>query len=116
MNDLTWGDCSDSEYLKKEDIFPPEGITVTVEAIEKKVIRGQGNEPDKEKVCIKFEEYEKWLPMNSTNGNLLKEITNAASPADSVGKQVDLYVDPTVTFGNKTVGGIRFKPASEIPF
>jgi len=116
MSEITWGDCSDSEFLKKEDILPPDGRTVTIEAFDRKLIKGQGQEPDKKKVCVKFEELDKWLVMNSTNSLALSGLTKSHSPAESIGKQIDLYVDPDVTFGTKTVGGIRFKEATEIPF
>ena len=116
MSEITWGDCSDSEFLKKEDILPPDGKTVTIEAFERKLIKGQGHEPDKKKVCVKFEELDKWLVLNATNSGALSTLTRSRSPAESVGKQIDLFVDPDVTFGTQTVGGIRFKDATEIPF
>ena len=116
MTNITWGDCSDSEFLKKEDIVPPGGKTVTIEAFERKLIKGQGHDPDKKKVCVKFRELDKWLVLNATNGSALASITNSNSPAESIGKKIDLFVDPDVTFGTQTVGGIRFKEAVEIPF
>ena len=107
---ITWGDCSESEYLKKEDIYPPEGVTVTIEAYQKKTIKGNGGEPDKEKVCVKFKEFDKWLVVNSTNGSSLKADTGSDSPAESIGKRIDIYVNNFIEFAGKTVGGIRFKP------
>ena len=115
MLNITWGDCSDSEFLKKDDIVQ-DGEVVTIEAFEKKTVKGNGNEPDKQKVCCKFEEHDKWLVVNSTNANALSAMTQSPSPTESIGKKIEMYVDPYVTFGGKVVGGIRFKPFTEIPY
>ena len=113
-NDITWGDCSGSQFLKQDDIVPTSGRIVTIEGFDRKLIQSNGNEPDKQKVCVKFEEFEKWLVLNSTNGAALAEFTNTSTPGDSVGENIQIYVDPTVSFGGKIVGGIRFRPATEI--
>ena len=61
---ITWGDCSESQFLKQDDIVPPDGMIVTVERYERKLVSGNGTEPDKDKVCVKFKEFEKFLVLN----------------------------------------------------
>ena len=111
---ITWSDCSSSRYLQQDDIVPKEGRTVTIEKFERQIIEGKAGEADKEKVCVKFKEFDKWLVLNSTNGNAIKKFTNSTMPLDSEGKQIEIFVDPSVSFGGKIVGGIRLRPASGV--
>ncbi len=87
-DDITWGECSESQFLKQEDIVPREGKIVTVERFERKIVKGNGIEPDKRKVCVKFEGFDKFLVLNSTNGSAIKTFTNSLQPSDSIGKQI----------------------------
>ena len=109
---ITWGDCSGSQFLKQDDIVPTSGKIVTIEDFDRKLVKGNGNEADREKVCVKFEEFDKWLVLNSTNGAALAAFTNTSKPSDSIGKQIEIYVDPTISFGGKIVGGVRLRPAT----
>ena len=113
MSKITWGDCSASEFLKQDDINPPEGVIVTIERIERKLVSGNGVEPDKTKVCVKFQESEKFMVLNSTNASAIKTFTRSVTPDESIGKQIEIHVDPTVTFGGRLVGGIRFRPVPD---
>ncbi len=112
-DDITWGDCSESQFLKQDDIVPPDGMIVTIERYERKLVSGNGMEPDKDKVCAEFKEFEKLLVLNSTNANAIKTFTRSMTPDESIGKQIEIYVDRTVTFGGKIVGGIRFRPIAD---
>jgi len=100
----------------KQDDVPEDGKIVTIEAFEKRVIEGRNGESDREKVCVKFEEYDKWLVLNATNGDAIRIYTNTKQPYESIGKQIEIYVDPTVAFGGKIVGGIRIRPVADIPY
>ena len=114
-SEITWGDCSGSQYLKQDDI-PQAGVIVTIEAFERRVIEGRNGEPDKPKVCVEFEEYDKLLVLNSTNGDAIRIHTNTERPDQAIGKQIELYVDPNVAFGGKIVGGIRIRAIADIPY
>jgi len=114
--DITWSDCSESQFLSQDDIVPATGKLVTIESFEKREIEGRNGEPDKEKVCVKFEEFEKPLVVNKINGDSIKVFTESPTPEDSVGKQLEIYIDETVSFGGKIVGGIRLRPVADIPY
>jgi len=114
-DDISYSDCSSSQYMKQDDV-PEEGKLVTIEAFERRVIDGRNGEPDKKKVCVKFEEFDKWLVLNSTNGDAIRIHTNTKSPTDSIGSQIEIYVDPNVAFAGKIVGGIRVRPVVDIPY
>ncbi len=111
-SEITWGDCSGSQFLKQDDVVPATGRPVTIEEFDRKLVKGNGNEPDKQKICVKFKELEKWLVLNSTNGAALSTFTDTRTPFDAIGKEIEIYVDPTVSFGGKIVGGIRFRPVT----
>ncbi len=106
---ISYSDCSGSQYLKQDDV-PEEGRTATIQDYEKRTIEGRNGEPDRTKVCVKFEEFDKWLVLNSTNADAIRIHTNTKQPAESIGKQIEIYCDPNVAFGGKIVGGIRIRP------
>ena len=110
-----WSDCSDSKYLKQDDINP-NGQTVTIDSFEKRIIEGRNGEPDKTKLCCKFKEFDKELVLNATNGDAIRLFTQSENPIDAIGKQIEMYVDRSISFGGKIVGGIRFRQISAIPY
>jgi hypothetical protein len=93
-------------YLQQEDI--PEPTTVTITSSKSVTFE----DDDKEKLALYFEELEKGMICNATNINLLIALLGSDETDDWVGKQVTLYVDPTIMFGGKKVGGIRIRSAS----
>ena len=111
-NALTWGDASGAQFLKKDDIIPG-GQVVTIAKFEMTDIEDRDGGL-KQKVCVHFEGVDKPLVLNSTNANALKLFTGAEMPLDAIGKKIEMYVDPSVSFGGQIMGGIRFRPASEV--
>ncbi len=75
---------------------------------------------------LDFMENIKSMVVNSGNrkviGSMVKELKNCTSTESRnvgnwTGLQIELYFDPTVTFGNKIVGGIKVKPPiKSLPF
>jgi hypothetical protein len=59
-----------------------------------------------------FEEIDRAMVMNPTNGQTMAEITKSDNPADSVGIKIELYNEPNVMFGTKKTGGIRIRPVN----
>ena len=108
-------DLKQSKYLKKEDVG--DGKVVTIRKYVQ-VDVGQDNKPDI-KWALKFDELDKPLVLNSTNGELIAEIVreqygvknNAGDFDNWLGKQVELYDDKNVFFAGKRTGGIRVRPA-----
>ena len=107
---LTWGDASNALFLKKDDIIPG-GLVVTIAKFEITDIEDRDGST-KEKMCVYFQELDKPLVLNNTNAQALKLFTGAEMPLDAIGKKVEMYVDPSVSFGGQIIGGIRFRPAS----
>jgi hypothetical protein len=113
--DITWSDCSGSKYLKQDDI-DQSGVTVTINRYDKHMIEGRNGEPDREKVVVFFDEIDKPLVLNATNADAIKTYTRASTPQESIGKKLELFVDPTIAFAGKVVGGLRFRPLQQPNF
>ena len=110
---LTWGDASQSQYLTKDDLLK-DGQVVTIDHFEKRDIESRdGNVQHKMVMFVK--ELEKPLVLNKTNAQTIKAITGTDVPADAIGEKIEIYVDPSVSFGGQIIGGIRVRHAAEIP-
>lgn len=111
-------DLKSSKFLKKEDVG--EGSLVTIKGVHQENVAKEGAEPEM-KWCITFNEFDKPMVLNSTNGQLIGKITGIEDDIENgwIGKQVVLYNDPSVSFGGKIMGGIRVrarKDKSDLPF
>jgi hypothetical protein len=96
----------ESKFLKQSDIGA--GALMTVTGCERHNVAKEGAEPE-HKWCLAFEESEKPLVLNSINIQLLEKIFGSDDTDDWIGKRVVLYVDPTVSYAGKVVGGIRVR-------
>ena len=92
-------------YLRKEDVSGP--TNATIEAIRSVKVPNA----DREKLVVWFREIAKPLILNKTNTRTLVDIFQSTSTATWIGGQVMLFVEASVQFGGKLVGGIRLQPA-----
>lgn len=74
----------------------------------------EGSEPEM-KYCIIFEELDKPMVLNATNGQIIASITGSEDTDGWPGKKIVLYDDPNVSFGGKLVGGIRCRAPKNQP-
>jgi len=95
-----------SNYLKKEDI--EDDTIVTIVGVKKANIAREDQEADY-KWLIKFKEFEKPMVLNSTNIQLCAKACDSDNTDDWKGAQIVIYVDDSVSFGGKLVGGLRIK-------
>lgn len=93
-----------SKFLKQQDVEP--AILCTISGYEQVSVAQEGAEPEM-KYALMFNEVEKPLVLNSTNGQIIAAFTGSGEFDDWIGKQVVLYFDPNVSFGGKLTGGIR---------
>ena len=103
------GQMIESKYLKKEDVEDGQ-MLVTITKI------GQANiamedQPADMKWMIRFTEFKKPMVLNSTNIQLLAKACGSDDTDDWIGKEVVLYVDDSVQFAGKLVGGLRIRSA-----
>jgi hypothetical protein len=95
-----------SKYLKKEDFPSPK--VLTIEDPREEPIAALGGD-SKTKLVIYFEEVERGLVLNMTNGDTLCAISGSEDPAKWIGLKVEAYCDKSVRYAGKTIGGIRLR-------
>ena len=95
-----------SKYLKGTDI--PDPVIVTVKGVKQVNIAREDQQPEL-KWLIKFAEYDKPMVLNATNMRIAAKVLASTKTEDWEGKEIVLYFDENVTFGNDLVGGLRFK-------
>ncbi len=93
-----------SKFLKRSDVGA--GVLVTIAAIDQQNVAKEGA-PEELRWCMHFEELEKPMVLNSTNGQIIAAFTGSDDSEGWIGHKVVLYDDPNVSFGGKLVGGIR---------
>ena len=103
---------SESKYLAKGDVGE-DGLILTIKGFRMETVKGDGG--DEDKVVLHFREDIKPMIVNRTNSQLLAIATGAKVAGESIGKQIVVYNDPTVSFGGKVTGGLRIKKLSGAP-
>lgn len=99
------GDIFQSNYLKKEDILTP--TRLTIDRIEAEMIAADDG---KEKKAVAHWRGSNLKPMIVNKGNWITLSDAYGDESDGwVGHQVEVYVDPSVMFGGKRVGGLRLR-------
>ena len=101
-------DLKESKYLTQNDVEP--AVDVTISGYDQVNMAKQGA-PAEMKWVLSFTELPKPLTLNSTNGGLIEAITGSGEFDDWVGKRIQLYRDPLISFGGKVTGGIRVRQA-----
>ena len=102
----------ESKFLTRADVG--KGILVTIKEIFQENVAKTGA-PEEMKWCISFNEQEKPMVLNSTNGQIIAQITKSEETDNWIGHKVVLFDDPSVSFGGKLVGGIRVRAARNQP-
>lgn len=111
-----------SNFLKKEDCESP--VLVTISTVGQENVAKEGAPPDM-KWAVHFDELDKPMILNSTNGQIIAKITGSEESDEWSGQQIVLYNDPNVSFQGKLIGGIRVrapkskgaaKPEKAVPF
>lgn len=96
-------------FLKQEDLQGREASAV-IEYVGIEEIKGDDGK--ERKLVAHFVGKEKGLVMNRTTCEAMEAISGTDDYDHWAGVVVVLFVDPTVKFGHKTVGGIRVKAPS----
>lgn len=102
----------ESKFLKKEDCDPP--ILVTMKGLSEENMAMEGQPPEM-RWCLHFQENIKPMTLNSTNAQLIAQITKSEETDNWPGQKIVLYSDPSISFGGKLVGGIRVRAPRNQP-
>lgn len=97
-----------SRYLKQADF--PEDMIVTIDKLCMENVAPQ-DKAEEVKPVLYFRELVRGLVLNRGNGETLSGIFGSDDDGDWVGGRVIVYVDPSIMFAKKRVGGIRLKAA-----
>jgi hypothetical protein len=93
-------------FLKQEDLAG-KAAKVVIEEVGMEEI--QGDDGKESKLVARFVGKTKALVLNRTNCESIEAIAGTDDYGRWAGHAVVLYVDPSVKFGGKTVGGIRIR-------
>lgn len=102
-------DIFSGETLKAADIEGREP-TVTIKSVEPKEFDGKDGKRQR-KLVISFHNAKKMLVCNKINAQRIA-VLHGKDYTQWPGKQITLFVDPFVQFGNEMVHAIRVKPPS----
>lgn len=100
----------ESQYLKSEDVDTVGEMTLTIKSITPKIYTDETTGKEERKGDLAFNETNKKLATNVTNTRTLITMFGKTDIEKAwVGKQVTLYVDHNIPYGNKIVSGIRIR-------
>lgn len=107
-------DLRNSKFLKREDVGV--GVLVTISKVEPVNVAKDGADPEM-KYAVYFDELEKPLVLNATNGEIIAGITGHEDDIERnwLGVKVVLYDDPNVFYSGKKTGGIRVRAPRNQP-
>lgn len=94
------------KYISVEMVqaMTPEERKVTVDHVVEDAISGQ------DKLVVYFVGVESGLPLNNTRIEQMIELHGGADDTDKWrGSKLELYVDPSVRYGGKRVGGVAIR-------
>jgi hypothetical protein len=94
-----------SKFIGHAEVQVPVAVTIRTVSLEN--VARQGAE-EEQRWIMWFAEMRKGLRLNVTNLRILEAAFGDRSEG-WVGKRIQLYWDPTVQFGGKLVGGVRFR-------
>jgi len=101
-----------SKFLTKADVGT--GVLATIKEVYQDNTALEGA-PEDLKWIISFSEIEKPMVLNSTNGQLIAQITGSDETDNWYGHKIVLYEDPSISFRGKVVGGIRVRAPRNQP-
>lgn len=92
-------------YLTKDDVaaMSPKDRTFEVDHVSVEVIARD------ERLVLYSDGLPYPLPLNSTNIEQVVDITKAEDTDDWRGHKLEVYIDESVTYGERRVGGIRLR-------
>jgi hypothetical protein len=99
-------------FLKQEDLAG-RAVTVVIGSVELESVKDAESGSSEKKLVAHFVGKDKAMIINRTNAEALEAITGTDDFAGWVGHPVVLYVDPSIKFGSKLVGGLRIRAVQQ---
>ena len=102
--------ASKGDFLVQEQIIPYGAVKGVVERVTKQEARNPSTKKMDKVFVLWFKGWKKGLIVSARKAGRawLSRLWGGVKTKDWIGKAVWVYVDPSVTFGTKRVGGFRF--------
>lgn len=113
MSKTHWKSLADtSQYLGKQHFAEDEEKTLTIKRLEESVVENAQKRTKDVKRILHFEEDERPLILNATNGKTIESVLGTPYWEEWVGKRIILYVNPKVpnNFDPEHPGAVRVRP------
>lgn len=107
FEDMTFDDIIESKYFKGTDT-DERGMLLTIKNWVYENMALEDKLPEFKWVVF-FRESDKGLVIGPVNRDLIKAALGIDKPAQSIGKKIVVYLDPTVQMKGKVVGGLRVR-------
>ena len=108
-----------NKFLSQGDLLAGP-ILAIMDHVSQENVAKQGAEEEL-KWCLHMRNVEKPMVLNSTNLQLIAQITGQTNTDNWPGKQIVIYNDPTISMGGRITGGLRVRaprlkpPAPAVP-
>lgn len=99
-------------YLKAEDL-QGRVVNIAIERVSLETVKDQESGKEEQKLVAHFSGKDKGLILNRTNADALNAIFGT-DDYDYWKGVVQLFVDPNVRFGNRTVQGLRIRATAGV--
>ena len=100
---------AESDYLGEWDLVDRD-LILTIKDAQQETVKIPARNISKESLVITFEEIDKKFVCNQTNAARIEKALGTRYLDEWVGKKIQLYSDPSVSFGKATVPAIRVRP------
>ena len=106
QNNYDAGDIVSGSFIKKDDLSAGEQ-RFTIEGVTKVTFKGRNGDADEDALQLELDD-DRQFSLNKTNILMLIKAFGRKT-GDWIGKTIVLYVDPTVMFSGRMVGGVRVR-------
>ena len=107
-----WKKYFNKDYLGTWSLPDGKDVIVTIDHVEKAIIKGEGGREDVRPIIF-FKEYKEPMVLNATNGKIIHKILCSEYVEKWYSKRVQLYVDRNIKIGKgasaETTDGLRVR-------
>lgn len=105
----SFSELSNKRFFGTDDVRD-QSVVATIKGFGREEMENDGTT---EKVSVMhLEGQDRAVILKTTTLNTLKDLFG--TPNEAVGKPIELYFDPTVSFGGKRVGGLRLRSPGQV--
>ena len=99
---------TDGKFLKWQELPQDQDLVLTIRGYVQEELENNGSK--QKKWVLSFNEIDKPLALNATNGKTIIKVLGSDDMDEWVNKKIALYVKDDVEFGGELVSAIRVRP------